>query len=532
MLRATLAAFFGVTALAGASVPGASPYVPDACLVHNLIDGTAQADTVTATPRSDLVFAFDGNDHVDGGAGDDCLFGGDGANTLRGGPGNDVLAGRSDAGAAFADYLVGGPGADSLYGWDGNDRLSGGSGADRIEGGMGDDLISGGPGNDAIGGGQGHNVIRTGSGDDRISSANDVSEVVDCGPGRDLVRADRSDRLIGCERVRRLAVPRWPHARPLRGSPATRFTVGVASPSDGRYDVVLDRVCASTPHSPWDQHGVGPAFEFPPPPGGGWCPGRYTGEITLLSTPGVTPGPVACDPTADPRCLPVHGIPCATVADWQFQVTQGSQRPLWSGEASCRTTTAVGKFGFTVRGPARPQRACQLAGATTRAESSQGRVVEVQLGDETFTFVCLYKARRFVKLLSTNYNRDGSTGVGLFRFAGPFLAFQGWSEGAAGGVGYGLAVVDGRTGRRVHGVALPLAGQASAIVLSPRGSVAWIESEYDERGQIAWTRVAKIDGMGYAVLDERDGIDRKALTLTGSAVHWVTAGVAQTAELN
>jgi hypothetical protein len=37
-----------------------------------------------------------------------------------------------------------------------------------------------------------------------IDAANGAGERIDCGPSRDLVRADASDRLAGCERVFRL----------------------------------------------------------------------------------------------------------------------------------------------------------------------------------------------------------------------------------------------------------------------------------------------------------------------------------------
>ena len=45
--------------------------------------------------------------------------------------------------------------------------------------------------------------MRAGSGDDTIDSLVDGADVIDCGPGRDTVRADSVDRLRNCERVRR-----------------------------------------------------------------------------------------------------------------------------------------------------------------------------------------------------------------------------------------------------------------------------------------------------------------------------------------
>jgi hypothetical protein len=41
------------------------------------------------------------------------------------------------------------------------------------------------------------------TGRDNIVVANGKKETVNCGRGRDKVRADRKDKLRGCERVRR-----------------------------------------------------------------------------------------------------------------------------------------------------------------------------------------------------------------------------------------------------------------------------------------------------------------------------------------
>ncbi|MGH3001363.1 MAG: TolB family protein, partial [Gaiellaceae bacterium] len=46
-------------------------------------------------------------------------------------------------------------------------------------------------------------VIRAGAGNDRIHANDGHTDRVDCGPGRDTVWADRSDRLTGCEIIHR-----------------------------------------------------------------------------------------------------------------------------------------------------------------------------------------------------------------------------------------------------------------------------------------------------------------------------------------
>ncbi len=120
------------------------------------------------------------------------------ANLLTGTACADTLIGRAGAdrlrGLAGNDTLLGGAGNDTLLGGAGNDRLLGGPGNDRLLGGAGNDRLLGGPGNDRLLGG---------AGNDTIEAADGISETIRCGPGRDTVRADRGDRLTGCERVSR-----------------------------------------------------------------------------------------------------------------------------------------------------------------------------------------------------------------------------------------------------------------------------------------------------------------------------------------
>ncbi len=118
---------------------------------------------------------------------------------IAGGPGDDTRNGTAARdlmlGAAGADRLAGLGGADCLYGQAGDDRLSGGPGADRLFGGPGRDRLSGGPGADRFSGG---------AGADRISARDGRRERISCGSGRDIVTADRNDRVArDCERVTR-----------------------------------------------------------------------------------------------------------------------------------------------------------------------------------------------------------------------------------------------------------------------------------------------------------------------------------------
>jgi Ca2+-binding RTX toxin-like protein len=128
------------------------------------------------------------------------------ASRLRPGQTPSGAAGRAcgnrTVGTARGDRLKGTVLGDRLTGLDGRDTLLGGAGADCLSGGAGADRLSGGSGRDELNGGPGLDRLEAGPGDDRVDSADRTRETVSCGAGTDSVRADRSDRLRSCERVR------------------------------------------------------------------------------------------------------------------------------------------------------------------------------------------------------------------------------------------------------------------------------------------------------------------------------------------
>jgi glucose/arabinose dehydrogenase/PKD repeat protein len=151
-------------------------------------DGEAETHNVTAlgtpvyeaayrreilgTPESETLSGTDGDDLIKTFAGDD---------TIAAQQGNDVVYGGDD------DDLV--------LGEAGNDRLHGGSGRDELIGGGGADVLVGGGGRDRLFGRRGN---------DFISSRDGRRDIVDCGRGRDRVRADLLDRIRrNCEVVER-----------------------------------------------------------------------------------------------------------------------------------------------------------------------------------------------------------------------------------------------------------------------------------------------------------------------------------------
>jgi hypothetical protein len=160
------------------NIPPAAPFVIRPCA--NVIRGTRDDDVLRGTAFGDRLVGGDGDDLLKGQGADDCLEGGTGDDVLDGGDGNDRLAGSA-----------------------GRDRLTGGTGDDKLTGGKGNDRLTGGPGNDTISPGSGRDIVDAGGGNDTINSVDGVKETIDCGAGKDTVRADRHDRLKHCEKVTR-----------------------------------------------------------------------------------------------------------------------------------------------------------------------------------------------------------------------------------------------------------------------------------------------------------------------------------------
>jgi len=103
------------------------------------------------------------------------------------------------AGTAGAAVLTGTAASDMLTGRDANDVLTGRGGGDDLWGGSGADTLRGGAGNDQLNGGRGGDTLIGGSGDDQIHADDGRRDAISCGPGRDTVFADPSDRASGCE---------------------------------------------------------------------------------------------------------------------------------------------------------------------------------------------------------------------------------------------------------------------------------------------------------------------------------------------
>jgi dienelactone hydrolase len=132
--------------------------------------------------------------------------------SIGGGPDEKQACGNAIAATAKADRLQGtrhgdrmkgGKGKDRLEGREGDDCIEGEAADDKLKGGEDDDQVIGGPDNDKVVGGSGVDMLIGGSGNDKLKAKDGERDVVKCGGGKDKAKADRKDRVKGCEKVRR-----------------------------------------------------------------------------------------------------------------------------------------------------------------------------------------------------------------------------------------------------------------------------------------------------------------------------------------
>ena len=110
------------------------------------------------------------------------MSGGPGTDYLEGNEGNDILRGNKGDDVNICHFCIamwGGAGDDELYGGDGEDGLSGGAGTDQHFGGEDNDQI------DAAFG--------------EAPGETDSPDLVNCGPGIDIVRSLPNDTVLNCE---------------------------------------------------------------------------------------------------------------------------------------------------------------------------------------------------------------------------------------------------------------------------------------------------------------------------------------------
>jgi hypothetical protein len=196
------------------------------------VDGTAGRDVLAWGPDNGLNLNFDlsGDRDVDVTP----APGKDGFIIAKGAGGADLIEPQADY-SGDSVFSEGGPGNDVLIAPAIGGILDGGSGRDTILGGS-VDLISGGRGKD---------LIRAGPGFDEIDAADRTKDRVLCGGGHDRVKADRVDKLKGCENVVRV--------------PRRRAAVAVvAAATREEYIAQADPICQATIDAQKSAAGSGP----------------------------------------------------------------------------------------------------------------------------------------------------------------------------------------------------------------------------------------------------------------------------------
>jgi diguanylate cyclase (GGDEF)-like protein len=191
--------------------PGATLTAGQGCTL------SAPGQVHCSLPSSISIDTGDGNDSVvtytwipvslKGGPGDDALYGSGGKDTLDGGDGNDTLGGGFGG-----DSIKGGPGNDTVtYSYftfpvavsldgaanDGiqNDHSNVASDVENVIGGQGADTLTGNALSNMLDGGPGRDVLRADGGDDTIRARDGERDDVGCGGGHDTVTADNVDTL-------------------------------------------------------------------------------------------------------------------------------------------------------------------------------------------------------------------------------------------------------------------------------------------------------------------------------------------------
>jgi Ca2+-binding RTX toxin-like protein len=175
---------------------------------HDILTGTADAETLDG---------LGGNDSILGRGGNDLLIGGDGHDTIRAGTGaGTILGGEGD------DLIFAGSGAWLIFGGGGNDTIIGADGNDTILGEEGDDLLVGNAGADSIGGGNGADSVEGRGGSDTLFGGDGNDTMLGGGAGDFIAGEDGDDFLVGAW----LVAPRAPTALALSAATVTENEAG------------------------------------------------------------------------------------------------------------------------------------------------------------------------------------------------------------------------------------------------------------------------------------------------------------------
>lgn len=202
---------------------------PSAVKIENVVGGKAR-DVIRGNDAPNVLRGNGGNDSLVGGDNDDALFGGLGADAFTGGPGNDALNGSDVTDVADVTDVIDGDVYIFQDGW-GQDTITDAAGINRLlfgelttsvtvnlatgtatsgtntvtwtplgientTGGSAIENVTGGTAADFLYGKGSVNTLNGQGGDDTIDVADgnflnrDPGDIVDCGPGTDVVKVD------------------------------------------------------------------------------------------------------------------------------------------------------------------------------------------------------------------------------------------------------------------------------------------------------------------------------------------------------
>lgn len=205
-----------------------------------------------------------------------------------------------------------------------------------------------------------------------------------------------------------------------------------------------------------------------------------------------------------------------------------------------RATTLVAVIAaaavIATAGPASAKTKKCSTGGVTLAASEQSRVFSKAKSDDDPVYACRYKTGKKVKL-GTFGNCSDFLSVGLFRLAGPYVAFQSESCGLVAGEG-SVKLVDLRTGQtKFSKAATPIPAMTMgepdygvrSLVLKANGSLAWVGRFEDTSGPpntnyFVQTKTTTLD-MGATIAGG-------SLALAGSTLYWLKGGTPFTATLS
>ncbi len=179
------------------------------------------------------------------------------------------------------------------------------------------------------------------------------------------------------------------------------------------------------------------------------------------------------------------------------------------------------------------KRTCFPAHSTTIAASKSVRVFHTRRsGQDLPTYGCLLSSKHPFRFAPADFPPS----YGPIVIAGRFVAYGVSSDCAAGFCDPNNVVVqDLRNGRRtyVDGTMLRVANVTS-LVLRSNGSVAWIESSFDEGGSTlpGYVVVSAARGKGPVVLDSGTDVVPGSLALAGSTIYWTKGTTAASSTLS